>query len=1200
VTLPVYLDFETRSCLDLKKHGGWAYAAHPTTEAVCCYLETPRGDKYFWTPLEWAGLEMPSGVQYEHGREFMQALFSDDVQIIAHNGDGFDRAIATQTLKLPPAQWFDTMALADYYGFPGGLDDLSHHLWGERKDPRGYKLMLKLCKPQSDGRYIEASHRDMYHLAVYNVRDVTLMRRFCEEYGTTDASGKYTIPEPDAAVYLVHQQVNMGGVRVDLELAAASIRLVAGLAVKAEKDAVEATRDACRRAAAGEDVLWPPTIEPLNRGDLTRVAYLQSWINAWGEGLGWQIDAMDKDETLEPMMFAPDDVVPPLLKQVINSRLVVSRAGTAKLVSAVNRVSPDGRLRGEYRFCIAEGSPVFTDLGWVPIESLDPKRHRLWDGVEWVSFSRLIDNGDRRCICTHGVWATPDHQFLSPSGWVKAEDLARRPFPKLGRYLGDGRLLTRRSSDENRIRGIKSGSRIGTSGAGVCAATSAGLTAQICRTGGQLNVDHAKSRSRIAGTMTSCRMTGYAETGETDGLRSSLAATTPRISNTNTTEGVGSKYSLRGGRAFGISSPSFRRWKGGTRYLLRGWKLTALSRRVTTFPGMLGWSRGRKTITTDATAGSQVSTGSALVRQRYMSGSGPHTATTSPSISSGRDSRGTRSVSTREGIKVFRVFDVESAGPRNRFQVAKLIAHNCGAGPGRWSGRGVQLQNLKRPAFWSGFLPNGAKPKTPEEKAQRVIDQGIALTLAGDVERFVALVDSIREKDGSIPKPKPTPQELLGSMVRSNFIPDPGHVFVVADFSQIEARGCAWLANDSVALETFRRSDDGTGPDAYCAQATTTFGREITKSMTLERGVGKEQVLGCVAEGSPVLTERGWVPIELVLGSDRVWDGREWVAHEGVLFKGYNTAAFRAVGVGLTHDHMVLAAENEAGHGFPQEQAWAPAARLIGSIFDVAVEEGTKSLARSKRRSGEWTVNAVDRGDVTRTYDLVNCGPRHRFQCGGLVVHNCGYGMGPDRFGERCEAKGLDLKALGLTPEICVQSWRERNRGVVHLWKEYDAAFRFQIENPGRRPITVGRCVVECANGVLRVMLPSSRLVHYWQPRVGPAEKPKWENHTEITYSNYRKADGEGSKIGLFGGKILENLCQATCRDFLTNVMVQASEKQYRIAMHTHDEIILEVPEPQAKEAQAWLDAAMSTAPAWAEGFPIKGESQIMRRYGKG
>jgi DNA polymerase len=103
----------------------------------------------------------------------------------------------------------------------------------------------------------------------------------------------------------------------------------------------------------------------------------------------------------------------------------------------------------------------------------------------------------------------------------------------------------------------------------------------------------------------------------------------------------------------------------------------------------------------------------------------------------------------------------------------------------------------------------------------------------------------------------------------------------------------------------------------------------------------------------------------------------------------------------------------------------------------------------------------------------------------------------------------------------------------------------------------------------------------------------------EIIYANYRKADGEGTRVSLWGGKCLENICQATCRDFLTGIMVSAHERRYRIPMHTHDEIILEVPEHVAKEAQAWLDAAMSTPPAWAEGFPIKGESQIMRRYGK-
>jgi DNA polymerase len=730
MTLSVFLDFETRSCLDLKKHGGWAYAAHPTTGAVCCYLETPRGDSYFWTPARWDGLEMPAGVQYEHGMDFMRALFSDDVQIIAHNGDGFDRAIAEVTLGLPTVQWFDPIALANYYGFPAGLDDLANHLWGERKDMRGYKLMLKLCKPQADGRYIEPTVRDMYDLAVYNVRDVALMRRFCEEYGHQDETGRYAIVEPDSEYYRAHQKTNRRGVRVDIELAGAMIRLVEKLAVRAEKEAVEVTHDACRRAAAGEAVLWPPQLDPIKRGDLTRVGYLQTWINAWGEGLGWSIDDMTKDETLEPMMLAPDDVVPPVLKAVIGARLVVNRAGTKKLIAAVNRVSPDGRLRSAYLY--------------------------------------------------HGA-----------------------------------------------------------------------LT-------------------------------------------------------------------------------------------------------------------------------------------------------------------------------------------------------------GRATSKGVQISNLPRPAQWSGLLVNGKKPKTPEEKTQTVLEQGIRLTIAGDAEGFAALVKSIRKEDGSIPKPAPTEQALLNSMVRSIFVPETGKVLVVADYSQIEARGAPWLAGDERELDTFRAADAKTGPDPYCAQASMTFGRTITKDDKVERDVGKQQKLSCQ------------------------------------------------------------------------------------------------------------------------------------------------YGLGGPRFDERCEAAGIDLKALGLSGEACVQIYRETNRWAPRTWRELGAALQFHIENPGRRPQTVARCVIECANGLLRITLPSGRKLHYWNPQYGPAEKPKWENHMEITYANYRKSEDGGTKKGIHGALALENVTQASCNDFLRQLHIDAEARGYDCVMHTYDEIILEVDEAIAKEAQAWLDAAMSTAPAWAEGFPIKGESVIMKRYGKG
>ena len=56
--------------------------------------------------------------------------------------------------------------------------------------------------------------------------------------------------------------------------------------------------------------------------------------------------------------------------------------------------------------------------------------------------------------------------------------------------------------------------------------------------------------------------------------------------------------------------------------------------------------------------------------------------------------------------------------------------------------------------------------------------------------------------------------ELFGCTLRNVFIPAPGHKFVVADFSQIEPRVLAWLADDSKLL-----AEMAAHPDFYEAQA---------------------------------------------------------------------------------------------------------------------------------------------------------------------------------------------------------------------------------------------------------------------------------------------------------------------------------------------------------------------------------------------
>ena len=125
-----------------------------------------------------------------------------------------------------------------------------------------------------------------------------------------------------------------------------------------------------------------------------------------------------------------------------------------------------------------------------------------------------------------------------------------------------------------------------------------------------------------------------------------------------------------------------------------------------------------------------------------------------------------------------------------------------GAGPGRFTSHGVQLQNLKR--------------ESAEHAIPILKNRGIAgLRMLGE------------------------PVHLLAQMVRPAFIASPGHILLVGDFAQAQARSTAWLAGEEKQLTLFRNDED-----AYCAFGSVAYKRPITKADELERFVSKGCVLG--------------------------------------------------------------------------------------------------------------------------------------------------------------------------------------------------------------------------------------------------------------------------------------------------------------------------------------------------------------------
>lgn len=123
---PVLYDFETRSRCDLKKNGGRAYWAHPSTSIICAsWYDTHDGSRGTWVP----GEQWP-----RHGR-----------LLGAHNAEGFDRFGAVREgWAAPEDDYIDTMQLARRAGLPGSLDALGKRWLGRDKDKEGSRLTIGL------------------------------------------------------------------------------------------------------------------------------------------------------------------------------------------------------------------------------------------------------------------------------------------------------------------------------------------------------------------------------------------------------------------------------------------------------------------------------------------------------------------------------------------------------------------------------------------------------------------------------------------------------------------------------------------------------------------------------------------------------------------------------------------------------------------------------------------------------------------------------------------------------------------------------------------------------------------------------------------------------------------------------------------------------------------------------------------------
>jgi len=202
---------------------------------------------------------------------------------------------------------------------------------------------------------------------------------------------------------------------------------------------------------------------------------------------------------------------------------------------------------------------------------------------------------------------------------------------------------------------------------------------------------------------------------------------------------------------------------------------------------------------------------------------------------------------------------------------------------------------------------------------------------------------------------------------------------------------------------------------------------------------------------------------------------------------------------------------------------------------------------------------------------------------GKTTILGAGYGMGAPKF--KAQLKTFGTEVTDEEARHIIQVYRETYPNVVRLWREAQLALEALTKDS---TTSLGR------DGVLALVpeersirLPSGLLLRYDGLITVRDEKG-------IQYQ-YKTRYGWNK---IYGGKVIENVCQAIARCIIGEQMIQIS-KRYNVVLTVHDAVACIAKEEEAKEAQVYVEECMRWTPAWAKGLPVNCESGFGKNYGE-
>lgn len=310
----LFIDFETRSTIDIKRAGAWKYAMHPSTEVLCmafCYFPHKK-------PLLFTGEEMKTG----------GFPITSDTIVVAHNAH-FEYAIWNYILHKrygwpalwSPSRWSCTLSRAAAANLPLSLEHCGNALnIAKPKDTiKGRQAMHKLCKPTGVSIFGEPEWCEDA-----DVKET--LYEYCKRDVEAEMELDRLLPplsKEERRVWELDLRINHRGILADVPTAHKAIGLAEVFTTALNKKLYTLTGGAVEKA--------------------TRIAGIKSWL----KGQGVEVESLDKNSVLAMLK---DTKIPQAVKDVITIRQAVGKSSTAKYQAIVEAAGADNRIRGTLQY----------------------------------------------------------------------------------------------------------------------------------------------------------------------------------------------------------------------------------------------------------------------------------------------------------------------------------------------------------------------------------------------------------------------------------------------------------------------------------------------------------------------------------------------------------------------------------------------------------------------------------------------------------------------------------------------------------------------------------------------------------------------------------------------------------------------------------------------------------------------------------